>query len=182
MFILKVNENVSLKLLEREDAKELFTLVDESRSYLREWLPWVDSMKQVEGYEPIIDTWLKQFSNHDGFQAGILYKRKLVGMVGLHGIDWGNSKTTIGYWLAEKYQGHGIMTSAVKALIDQAFTEYELNRVEIQCGVGNEKSKAIPERIGLTQEGIIRDAEFLYDHFHDCALYSILSREWYQNK
>ncbi|WP_174612995.1 GNAT family N-acetyltransferase [Virgibacillus ihumii] len=178
MFAMKVNDVVSLKLLEQEDAKELFKLVDESRDHLREWLPWVDSMEQVTDYEPIIETWLKKFSEHDGYQAGILYKGKLVGMVGFHEIDWANRKTTIGYWLAENYQGNGIMTASVKALIAQAFIEYKLNRVEIQCGAGNEKSKAIPERLGLKQEGIIRDAEYLYDHFHDCVLYSVLASEW----
>lgn len=178
MFNLKVNENVSLKLLEKKNAKELFDVVDDSRSYLREWLPWVDNMKQETDYEPIIEMWLKQFSSHDGFQAGILYNDKLVGMVGFHGIDWANSKTSIGYWLSNKYQGNGIMTEAVKSLINIAFTEYKLNRVEIQCGVKNEKSKGIPERLGFKQEGIIRDAEYLYDHFHDSFLYSILSKEW----
>jgi ribosomal-protein-serine acetyltransferase len=135
-------------------------------------------MKEEKDYEPLIEMWLKQFSSHDGFQAGILYKGKLTGMIGFHGIHWSNRKTSIGYWLAEKYQGHGIMTSAVKALIDCAFTDYDLNRLEILCGVNNVKSRAVPERIGLKQEGIIRDAEYLYDHFHDCVLYSILSKEW----
>ncbi len=178
MFNLTVNKNVSLKLLDKKDAKELFGLVDDSRSYLREWLPWVDDMKEETDYEPIIEMWLKQFSSSDGFQAGVLYKGKIVGMVGFHGIDWVNSKTSIGYWLSEKYQGNGIMTEAVKSLINIAFIEYKLNRVEIQCGVRNEKSKAIPERLDFKREGIIRDAEYLYDHFHDCILYSILAKEW----
>src|SRR5699024_6671451 len=99
-------------------------------------------MKQETDYEPIIEMWLKQFSSHDGFQAGILYNDKLVGMVGFHGIDWANSKTSIGYWLSNKYQGNGIMTEAVKSLINIAFTEYKLNRVEIQCGVKNEIGRA----------------------------------------
>jgi len=178
LFNLKVNENISLKLLEKKDAKELFDVVDDSRSYLREWLPWVDNMKREIDYEPIIEMWLKQFSSYNGFQAGILYNGKLVGMVGFHGIDWTNSKTSIGYWLSDKYQGNGIITEAVKSLVNIAFTEYRLNRVEIQCGVNNEKSKGVPERLGFKQEGIVRDAEYLYDHFHDCFLYSILSKEW----
>lgn len=178
MFRMQVNEEVSLKLLEMEDAKEIFALVDESREYLREWLPWVDHMKNEKDYEPVIEMWLKQFSSHDGYQAGILYNGKLAGMVGFHGIDWSNKKASIGYWLAKNFQGNGIMTTAVKGLIDQAFLEYELNRVEIQCGVENKKSRAIPERIGFKQDGIIRDAEYLYDHFHDTILYSLLAREW----
>jgi len=178
MFKLKGNERLSLQLLEKKDAKELFELVNESRNYLREWLPWVDSMKQETDYEPIIDMWLKQFSSYDGFQAGILLKGKIVGMAGFHSIDWRNSKTSIGYWLDEKYQGKGIMTEVVIFLMDIAFKEYTLNRVEIQCGVDNVRSKGIPERLGFKHEGIIRDAEYLYNHFHDCSLYSMLSKEW----
>lgn len=178
MFTLKIDTYISLKLLEKGDARELFSLVDESRNHLRKWLPWVDKMQREEDYNSVIDMWLKQFSSHDGFQVGILYKGKLVGMVGYHGIDWLNRKTSIGYWLSEKYQGSGIMTRVVKALIDYAFANYKLNRVEIQCGVDNQKSREIPERIGMKREGIIRDGEYLYDHYHDCVLYSILAKEW----
>src|SRR5699024_4424892 len=178
MFSLEINEEVSLKLLEKKDAEDLFNLVDESRKYLREWLPWVDNMEKAADYDPIIETWLKQFASNDGFQTGILYKGQLSGMAGFHEIDWVNKKTSIGYWLGESFQGLGIMTVVVKRLIDVAFSEYGLNRVEIQCGVQNKKSRAIPERLELEQEGIIRDAEYLYNHFHDCVLYSILSREW----
>ncbi|PFG13212.1 GNAT family N-acetyltransferase [Bacillus sp. es.036] len=178
MFSLQVNDELALKLLEIDDAKELFALVDESRGYLRKWLPWVDHMKNEKDYEPVIEMWLKQFSSHDGYQTGILYNGKIAGMVGFHGIDWSNKKASIGYWLAENFQGNGIMTTAVKGIIDQVFHEYGLNRVEIQCGIENKKSRAIPERLGFKQEGVIRDAEYLYDHFHDIILYSLLSREW----
>jgi ribosomal-protein-serine acetyltransferase len=50
--------------------------------------------------------------------------------------------------------------------------------VEIQCGEDNHKSRAIPERLGFQQEGIIRDGEFLYDHFHDVVVYGLLKKEW----
>ncbi|UOQ92130.1 GNAT family N-acetyltransferase [Halobacillus shinanisalinarum] len=178
MFTLKVDKDLSLKLLEKEDAKDLFALVDESRDSLRRWLPWVDSMKQEEDYGTVIEMWLKQFASHDGFQAGVLYKNNLAGVAGFQNIDWSNQKTSIGYWLSEKYQGYGIMTRAVRVLINYAFENYKLNRVEIQCGVDNQKSNNIPKRLGLKQEGIIRDGEYLYDHYHDCVVYGALSREW----
>lgn len=178
LFYIQVNEDVSLKLLQKSDAKELFTTVNDSRDYLREWLPWVDNTKQAKDYEPVIEMWLNQFTANDGFQAGIVFKGDIVGMVGFHSIDWANRKTSIGYWLAEKYQGNGIMTDAVKTLVEIAFLKYHLNRVEIMCGVENHKSKGIPERLGFQKEGVVRDAEFLYDHFHDCVLYSMLARDW----
>ncbi|WP_221568059.1 GNAT family N-acetyltransferase [Alkalihalobacillus sp. TS-13] len=178
MFIFPIDEDLSLKLLEKKDIPELFTLVDQSRNYLREWLPWVDGMEKEEDYEPVIEMWLKQFAEGDGFQVGIIHKEKLVGMIGYHQIDRRNLKTSIGYWLAEGHQGKGIMTKATKALVEHAFKTFHLNRVEIQCGLKNTKSQAIPERLGFVKEGVMRDAEYLYDHFHDCVLYSMLKRDY----
>lgn len=178
MFHFRVDEEVSLKLLEQYDAEEVYAVLDRNREYLREWLPWVDGMQKAEDYEPVIKIWLEQFANNDGFQTGIFYQGKFVGMVGVHGIDRMNRKTTVGYWLAEGYQGKGIMTKSVEKLVDHAFSIWNLKRIEIHCGEGNLKSRAIPERLGFTQEGIIRDAECLYGKFHNLVYYGMLATEW----
>lgn len=178
MFTLPVSEKVSLKLLEQENAAELYFLVNKSREHLREWLPWVDGALSPESYRPVIEMWLKQFAEHNGFQVGILYEGKIAGMIGFHKIDWMNRSTSLGYWIGDRFQGHGIMTDSVRTLVDCAFSTYKLNRIEIRCGVENVKSRAIPERLGFHLDGIQRDGEFLYDHFHDLAMYSMLARDW----
>lgn len=178
MFVHKVTDEISLKLMRQKDAEELFNLVDQSREHLREWLPWVDSMKSSETYRPIITAWLQQFAEEDGFQAGVMYKGELVGFAGFHSIDYTNKQTSIGYWLAEAYQGKGIMTAVVSSLVDYAFEQYDMHRIEIKCGADNEKSRGIPERLGFLEEGVIRDGEFLYDHFHDLIVYSMLEEDW----
>jgi len=70
------------------------------------------------------------------------------------------------------------MTKACIAMIHHIFNDLHLNRVEIRCAVLNSKSRAIPERLGFSQEGTIREAEWLYDHFVDHIVYSLLAREW----
>jgi ribosomal-protein-serine acetyltransferase len=72
------------------------------------------------------------------------------------------------------------MTKACRFLVDYAFAELKLNRVEIRCATGNHKSRAIPERLGFKLEGTVRQAEWLYDHFVDHALYGMLASEWSQ--
>ena len=178
MFTLKVDQEIELQLFQLHDAKELYHLVDSNRHYLREWLPWVDNMTSPIQYQTIIPMWLKQFADNQGFNSGIRYNGILVGSIGFHHIDWNNKQTSIGYYLGQGFAGKGIMTRSVQALVNYAFFELQLNRIEIRCGVANNKSRAIPERLGFMQEGIVREAEFLNNHFHDLALYGMLAKDW----
>ena len=59
-----------------------------------------------------------------------------------------------------------------------AFDRGRLNRIEIRCASGNHRSRAIPVRLGLREEGLLRDAEWLYDHFVDHVVYAALAKEW----
>lgn len=182
MFTWKINGDIELKLLEQRDAEAFFHVVDRNRDHLRKWLPWVDKMLFVSDYYPVIDMWLRQFIERDGFQTAILYRGEIVGMAGFHGMDRNNHKCSIGYWLSKKHQGKGIMTTAVRALLVHAFEVEQLNRVEIRAAVPNRRSRAIPERLGFKEEGVIRNAEYLYDHYLDHVVYGQLKSEWQKNK
>jgi len=174
MFKFDIDEHTYLMLVRNKDDEQLFMLVDSCREYLRQWLPWVDGNVNVEKSREFIEASKKQFFSDLGFQAGIWYKDTLTGIIGFHGIDWQNRKASIGYWLHSDYQGKGIMTRACKALVDYGFEEMNLNRIEIRCAEQNFKSRAIPERLGFTREGNVRQAEWLYDHFVNHIIYSKL--------
>ena len=65
------------------------------------------------------------------------------------------------------------MTAAVACLMDHAFDEWRLNRVEIGVGPDNRRSRAIPERLGFREEGVLRSAErFDETDYHDLVLYA----------
>ncbi len=178
MFIHQVDESTTLAMVEMRDADELFELVDASRMYLREWLPWVDANVSVEDTKEFVNAAQQQYARGDGFQCCIRYRDKIVGILGLQQVDRFHKQTQIGYWLAEEYQGRGVMTACCRALVDFAFREYELHRVEIRAAVGNTKSCAIPERLGFTHEGTLRESEWVNDRFVDGAVYSMLRDEW----
>jgi ribosomal-protein-serine acetyltransferase len=178
MFCLMVDDDIKLCLLEERHAEQLFALVDRNRIYLRQWLPWPDANTSAADSRAFIKTSLEQFANNNGFQCGIFHHGQLVGLIGYNGIDWTNRFTEIGYWLAADVQGQGIMTKACRFLVNYAFKELGLNRVEIFCAAENRKSCAIPERLGFKNEGVIRQAEWLYDHFVDSVIYGMLASEW----
>jgi len=178
MFCLTVDDQIELCLPETRHAEALFALTHQNRDYLRQWLPWLDATKSAADTRQFIQTTLEQLAANNGFQTVMLYQAEMVGMVGYHKIDWTNRTTSIGYWLAQEYQGRGIVSRSCRFLVNYAFTELGLNRVEIRCAPDNRKSCAIPERLGFTNEGTIRQAEWLYDHFVDHVIYGMLAETW----
>lgn len=70
------------------------------------------------------------------------------------------------------------MTKAIKSLIDYGFKEFGLNWIEDSVAVENKKSRVLPERLGFTEEGKLRQAEWLYDHYEDHVIYRLLADEW----
>lgn len=182
MFEYNIEKHIELTLPKDSDAEEIYKAIDSNRNYLKKWLPWVEDSRTIEDARGFIEAANKQFESNNGFQAVIWYRGEFAGLIGYHGMDLENKSVSIGYWIKEELSGRGIMTKACNEMVDYAFNELRLNRVEIRCGRKNYKSRAIPERLGFTKEGIIREAEWLYDHYIDLVVYGILKREWKELK
>ena len=175
--VINVDENIKLKSWQPDSAAELFALVDKNRDYLLPWFPWVPFIKEVKNSQDFINSSLKEMENNLGLELGIWYQDKLVGCIGLHDFNLTNKRASIGYWLDKDHQGKGIMTKSVKALINFCFSELNLNRLAILTSTINSHSYSIAERLGFKKEGIIRQYEFINDHFSDCYQYSFLKFE-----
>lgn len=175
---IRIDDDTQLRLHEKRYAQAYFDLIDQNRTYLREWMPWLDHETSVENTREYIKSALRQFADNGSLQTGIWYQGNIVGSIGYHPINWNTRKVEIGYWLAAPLQGKGLMTKSCKTLIAYAFDELGLNKVEIRCATENKRSRAIPERLGFTQEGILRQSEWLYDHFVDLVVYGMLASEW----
>ncbi|NOU97691.1 GNAT family N-acetyltransferase [Paenibacillus sp. LMG 31456] len=178
MINCKVDEDLELRLCEVKYAAQLYDLVNSNRAHLREWLPWVDGTRSAAYIQMFLESCIRQHAANNGFNYLMFYQGELVGNIGLHSIDWTHKKTSIGYWLATGFEGKGLMTKSCCAVVDHLFGVMQLNRVEIKVGELNAKSRAIPERLGFKQEGVVRQAEWLYDHYIDHVIYGMLAREW----
>jgi ribosomal-protein-serine acetyltransferase len=177
MFYCQIDDRHKLRLLHIFDAEELYELVNVNRIYLRQWMPWLDSTNNVTDIENFIKSTLQQFANNEGFAAAICENERIIGIIGLNRIDRDNRIGYIGYWLAASYQGKGIMTNSCQMLIDYAFKTLDLNRLVITCATENQRSRAIPLRLGFAHEGISRNAEWLCDRFVDHDIYSLLASD-----
>jgi ribosomal-protein-serine acetyltransferase len=135
--IIRVLPSLELRQLEVADTASLFALTEANRTYLREWLPWLDHVTRPEGSQRFIEAAAKQAAEGTALALGILVENDLQGVIGYNQITPQNRCATIGYWIAEPMQGRGIMTAACQALVDYGFTHLGLNRQVIACAVGN---------------------------------------------
>lgn len=174
----EIRDGLILRTFRPDDAEELCRAVDENRKHLRAWLPWVDANTEVEHFRLFIESTWKQYAEDKSFVCAVVLHDRIAGVAGYHAIRGQNRSVGLGYWLAEEVTGQGIMTACCRFLTDHAFTSLDINRVEIGVAVENTRSRAIPERLGFIQEGITRDAEWLYDHYVDHAMYAMLKRDW----
>jgi ribosomal-protein-serine acetyltransferase len=177
---LAVTDNCQLRLLEEADSEELYRVIEANRAYLARWMPWAAGQTRESTFE-FIRSARRQAAADDGFQAALTCDGAIIGVVGFHSVNWQHGSTTIGYWLDERHQGGGLMTRAVRALVELAFGEWGLHRVEIRAATDNDRSRAIPERLGFREEGVQREAEQIGERYNDLAVYGLLAREWVQD-
>lgn len=175
---IELTEGRWLRLLEEPDAQKLYAVIDANRDHLVRWMPWAAGQTPDDTLAFIQRT-REQLANNDGFQTAVIEDDRIVGVAGFHGVSWDHRSTSIGYWLAASAQGRGTMTHAVRALLDHAFGTWRLHRVEIRAAVDNARSRAIPERLGFTQEGVAREAEQIGGRYVDQVVYAMLAGDWF---
>ncbi|MEO9897792.1 MAG: GNAT family protein [Paracoccaceae bacterium] len=175
----RVDDEITLKLLQPSDAETVFELVDSNRTYLRQWLPWLDHNTGPEDSREFIEEAQKQFEASKGFACGVFFENDLVGMCGYNEICEKSQSVQIGYWVAEDHQRKGIISRCSRFLIDHAFEELKSRKVFMFVAEQNTKSRAICERLGFTIEGTLPDAEDLYGNWVDHVRYAMSADRWH---
>lgn len=174
--LIKINAATELTRISMHDADDIFRLIDQNRDKLRQWLPFVDATHTAENTRAFINSLQSQHSREMVFT--ITYESKIAGLIGFKDIDRANKKLEIGYWLAPQYEGRGLVTESCRTLISKAFENMKMNRVQIKCGVGNERSSRIPKKLGFRFEGIEHEGERHQDRYIDLEVYGMLRSEW----
>jgi len=147
-----------IRPFERADALELFERIDASRDTLRPLLPWVDATQTADDSRETIAQMRGNWETHTDLAVGVIRREdgRVLGGSGLHRIDWDTRAFEVGYWLASDAVGYGYMTECVAALTSMAFEALDANRVEIRLDPTNERSRAVPVRLGFVYEGRLR--------------------------
>ncbi len=179
---IQIDGETFLREVQASDALDIFRAIDSGRDHLGRWLPFVALTLSESDSEEFVRSVIDAPEGSREFVFIINSGGLFSGLIGFKLTDRANKKTEIGYWLAHHATGRGIATKSARALLEFAFGPLGMNRVQIKCATGNEKSKNVPKRLGFTFEGIERDGELLSDgKFTDIEVYSMLKHEFVKN-
>lgn len=171
--------DIELKTLSVNQVEVFYTLLKKNKDQVGKWLVWVDRINAVEDVEQLIEEFNQRNKKGEGMNFGIWKESTLIGYISFAHIDKNNSIARLAYWLDSDCQGKGIISKSCVMLIDYGFNRLNLNMIEIHCADGNEKSRAIPERLGFTKERIIKNSELIRGgSLVDNYVYVISKQEW----
>ena len=80
----------------------------------------------------------------------------LIGVVSLHGLMFDSRQPELSYWIDKGHEGRGIVTRAVRALIDASAGPLGVQAFVITCRTENLRSRAVAERLGFQPAGVQR--------------------------
>ena len=146
-----------LRCWEPRDAPLLKDALDSSLDHLRPWMPWARyEPEPLEAKVDLLRRFRGWFDLGQDFVYGIFSRdeSEVVGGTGLH-TRVGDDAFEIGYWIRASRTREGLATEASAALTRVAFDVCEVDRVEIRVDPANERSLAVPQKLGFTQEATL---------------------------
>lgn len=153
---LLAGPRIVLKRHSLERAPEMFAAIHKDRERLRRFLPWVNFTQSESDSFRYIESTIRKWNDHTGFDYGIFLDDTYLGNVGVHTLSWPNEWCEIGYWILGTYEGKGYVSEAVQLLEKELF-ERGFHRIEIRCSHLNARSAEVPKRLGYHLDGTLRD-------------------------
>lgn len=127
---------------------------------------------------------LRQYRNGEPSSYAIVLKStgQVVGTIGFMWVSAENRSTEVGYSLSRACWNQGLMTEALRALLDMAFQTLGMHRVEAQHETDNPASGRVMIKAGMQYEGTLRGRLFNKGRFVDVAVYAMLRSDWHPSR
>jgi ribosomal-protein-alanine N-acetyltransferase len=118
-----------------------------------------------------------------GFEMWHNKDNKPIGQCGLAMIDWINGWANAWLYIGEPdYWNKNIATEATEMLVEYAFGELNLHKLQGGAAVENVGSWSVAEKIGFKYNGIVKDEMFVDGKYRSVKTYGILKEDWLKQK
>ncbi|MET9699458.1 GNAT family protein [Streptomyces sp. NPDC006529] len=178
MFSIDLADDARLFPLEARHAEEFFAHIERGRAYIGEHIGFPDAATDVESARTLLTNYAQKAAADTGRLFGIRADGTLVGGVLFRTFDAAAGNCEIGCWLEPAAAGRGLITRACRILIDHAFRERGMHRVEWHASSLNTRSLAVAQRLGMTREGVLRESHRHRGVHQNTEIWALLAHEW----
>jgi ribosomal-protein-alanine N-acetyltransferase len=137
--------------------------------------PLTHTLEQAEAWVGMI---ISNLEKNEGINWCICLKEsptEHVGNIGLWRIEKENYRAEIGYMLEPRLHGKGIITEALRRVVEYGFTDMGLHSIEGRIDPRNSASASVLKKGGFVQEAHFKENYCLRGDFVDTAVYSLLT-------
>ncbi|RTZ18147.1 N-acetyltransferase [Vibrio aquaticus] len=173
MFTNRIDDELSIALVQESFAADYADIVYDQINYLSQWLAWPKICNREQDFRLFLQRVLHEYAEGKSMTCAIVYKGNIVGNCSFNTINHDTKCAEVGYWLSQDHQGKGIITRVVQHLINIAFNDFDMKKVQLSAAVDNLPSRRVAERVGMTLEGILTHQEKIEDRILDHAIYGI---------
>jgi ribosomal-protein-serine acetyltransferase len=178
MLKTSLGEGAELRPLTPALAEEFAAHMDRGREFIGRHVALADVVSDADAAERFLETYAEKAAADTGRIWGIWLDGTLVGGVLFRAMDFRMETAEAGCWLEPAAVGKGLVTRAVTVIIDWAIEVRGIHRVDWWASTRNTPSIAVAERLGMTREGIAREAYLHRGERHDMEIWSVLAPEW----
>ncbi len=169
-------QRLLLRKMTVSDSQKLFTIWSDPEVTKFMNISNFTSEHQAKEMIELLDE-LSQVNQAIRFSMIELKSNELVGTCGFNSIDLENDKAEIGYDIARAFWGMGFAPEGIRALIDYAFENLKLNRIEAKVEPENMNSIRVLQKLHFTFEGTLRQYEKSKGKYIDINMYSLLKTD-----
>ncbi|MFJ9417268.1 GNAT family N-acetyltransferase [Streptomyces sp. NPDC101227] len=178
MFTLPLDDHAQLRPLEPWQAEEFLAHIDRARDSVDPWIPWATFSSDLDSATATLQRYADRLAQDGGRICGIWLDDTLVGGVMFTRFESDSGVCEIGCWVERAGEGRGLVTRACRVLIDWAFQQRGMSRVEWWVAAGNARSIDVARRLGMTRDGVLRQRYPYRGVRHDSEIWSVLPTEW----
>ena len=159
------------------DAQAMYDNWASDRSVTK-FLTWPPH-ENVDATRSIIESWCKEYEKENYYHWAIVLKELGEPIGSLIAIceDDRVACAQIGYCIGKAWWHQGIMSEALRSVMDFLFDEVGMNRLEARHDPNNPHSGAVMRKCGMQYEGTHRQSDWNNQGICDCAYYAILASE-----
>lgn len=151
------SQRIYLRPAQRRDCKQWLGIRRDSKDFLEPWEPaWPKDALSKQFFSRRMERLNREWKEGRSCSFLIFLRDddRLIGAININNIHYGAARSgTLGYWLGHDYIGQGYMYEAGRAVIDFAFTDRGLHRLNAACIPDNGRSKNLLLKLGFDEEG-----------------------------